>query len=99
MIDQTLGGLLNVCNGCGQPHLDILSHALETAVRRLTRAEYQIFVQMAVGPTDRQLAQMFNISLSAVKQHLQRARQKMNLDNRSQLAAASLAWSQHELCS
>lgn len=62
----------------------------KSPVERLTEREFQVFVRLAGGATVQRIAQELNLSASTVGTHLYNIKQKLDVDNQSELTLIAI---------
>ena len=80
---QTAARLLARCEGAVTPFVRAIG-----ARAQLTPAELDTALQAATGSSDKQIAEMMNLSVRTVENRLHRAYQKLGLSHRRELADA-----------
>lgn len=73
-------------NGIRAKHLSLMPEVRPETVRSLTERERQILGCLAQGASNREMAQMLNMSESTVKAHLQRIMRRFDFGSRVQAA-------------
>ncbi|HIU84168.1 MAG TPA: response regulator transcription factor [Candidatus Aphodousia gallistercoris] len=73
-------------NGIRAKHLSLMPEVRPETVRSLTERERQILGCLAQGASNREMAQMLNMSESTVKAHLQRIMRRFDFSSRVQAA-------------
>lgn len=73
-----------------QPPIKIRSSARAKKVDILTKREKEILLQVSKGLTNRQIAEMLDISENTVKNHLRNIMEKLQMNNRVQAATIAL---------
>lgn len=66
-------------------------------VDRLSNREFQVFQFIGEGKSTRQIAEQLHISIKTVESHRQHIREKLNLENGTELVRYAIHWRQRQL--
>ena len=93
--DQLVPAISYIVDG-GEPASDSLFHQVRTSMRRrrdqsaehlpLTNREMQVLRHVAMGLSNREVAQSLDISVETVKEHVQNILRKLDVNDRTQAA-------------